>query len=161
MRADFGDEVAQLVDGVTKLDKVKYGDSAQAETIRKMIVAMSRDIRVLVIKLADRLHNMRTLRYVRQETQERVARETLDIYAPLAHRLGMNTIKWELEDLAFATLHPKIYDEIVRMVAERAPSRDQFLAEVITAGRGGPRARPRSRPPSPVGPSTTTRSTRR
>lgn len=131
VRQDFGDEVAQLVDGVTKLDKVKYGDSAQAETIRKMIVAMSRDIRVLVIKLADRLHNMRTLRYVKQETQERVARETLDIYAPLAHRLGMNTIKWELEDLAFATLHPKIYDEIVRMVAERAPSRDQFLAEVI------------------------------
>jgi len=131
VREDFGEEVAQLVDGVTKLDKVKYGDSAQAETIRKMIVAMSRDIRVLVIKLADRLHNMRTLRYVRQETQERVARETLDIYAPLAHRLGMNTIKWELEDLAFATLHPKIYDEIVRLVAERAPSRDQFLAEVI------------------------------
>ncbi|MDF1605589.1 bifunctional (p)ppGpp synthetase/guanosine-3',5'-bis(diphosphate) 3'-pyrophosphohydrolase [Nocardioides sp. YIM 152315] len=131
VRHDFGEEVAQLVDGVTKLDKVKYGDSAQAETIRKMIVAMSRDIRVLVIKLADRLHNMRTLRYVRQETQERVARETLDIYAPLAHRLGMNTIKWELEDLAFATLHPKIYDEIVRLVAERAPSRDQFLAEVI------------------------------
>jgi len=131
VRQDFGEEIAQLVDGVTKLDKVKYGDSAQAETIRKMIVAMSRDIRVLVIKLADRLHNMRTLRYVRQETQERVARETLDIYAPLAHRLGMNTIKWELEDLAFATLHPKIYDEIVRMVAERAPSRDQFLAEVI------------------------------
>ncbi|GAA1143495.1 bifunctional (p)ppGpp synthetase/guanosine-3',5'-bis(diphosphate) 3'-pyrophosphohydrolase [Nocardioides aquiterrae] len=131
VRQDFGEEIAQLVDGVTKLDKVKYGDSAQAETIRKMIVAMSRDIRVLVIKLADRLHNMRTLRYVKQETQERVARETLDIYAPLAHRLGMNTIKWELEDLAFATLHPKIYDEIVRMVAERAPSRDQFLAEVI------------------------------
>ena len=131
VRQDFGDEVARLVDGVTKLDKVKYGDSAQAETIRKMIVAMSRDTRVLVIKLADRLHNMRTLRYVKQETQERVARETLDIYAPLAHRLGMNTIKWELEDLAFATLHPKIYDEIVRMVAERAPSRDQFLAEVI------------------------------
>jgi len=131
LRADFGDEVAHLVDGVTKLDKVKYGDSAQAETIRKMIVAMSRDIRVLVIKLADRLHNMRTLRYVKQETQERVARETLDIYAPLAHRLGMNTLKWELEDLAFATLHPKIYDEIVRLVAERAPSRGQFLAQVI------------------------------
>ncbi|KRF11658.1 GTP pyrophosphokinase [Nocardioides sp. Soil797] len=131
LRSDFGDEVAVLVDGVTKLDKVQYGDSAQAETIRKMIVAMSRDIRVLVIKLADRLHNMRTLRYVKQETQERKARETLDIYAPLAHRLGMNTIKWELEDLAFATLHPKIYDEIVRMVAERAPSRDQFLSEVI------------------------------
>ncbi len=131
LRKDFGDEVAVLVDGVTKLDKVKYGDTAQAETIRKMIVAMSRDIRVLVIKLADRLHNMRTLRYLKQETQERKARETLDIYAPLAHRLGMNTLKWELEDLAFATLHPKMYDEIVRLVAERAPSRDQFLARVI------------------------------
>ncbi|MEP9385370.1 bifunctional (p)ppGpp synthetase/guanosine-3',5'-bis(diphosphate) 3'-pyrophosphohydrolase [Nocardioides sp. KR10-350] len=129
---DFGEEVALLVDGVTKLDKVVYGDSAQAETIRKMIVAMSKDIRVLVIKLADRLHNMRTLRYVPQKSQERSARETLDIYAPLAHRLGMNTIKWELEDLAFATLHPKIYDEIVRLVAERAPSRDKFLAEVIS-----------------------------
>ncbi|MGN6131320.1 MAG: HD domain-containing protein, partial [Nocardioidaceae bacterium] len=125
LRHDFGDEVALLVDGVTKLDKVKHGDSAQAETIRKMIVAMSRDIRVLVIKLADRLHNMRTLRYLRQEAQERIARETLDIYAPLAHRLGMNTLKWELEDLAFATLHLKMYDEIVRLVAERAPSRDQ------------------------------------
>ncbi|WP_370288046.1 bifunctional (p)ppGpp synthetase/guanosine-3',5'-bis(diphosphate) 3'-pyrophosphohydrolase [Nocardioides sp.] len=131
-RRDFGDEVAQLVDGVTKLDKVVYGDNAKAETIRKMIVAMSRDIRVLVIKLADRLHNMRTLRFVPQRSQERIARETLDIYAPLAHRLGMNTIKWELEDLAFATLHPKIYDEIVRLVAERAPSRDSFLAEVIS-----------------------------
>jgi GTP pyrophosphokinase len=131
LRHDFGEEVALLVDGVTKLDKVKYGDSAQAETIRKMIVAMSRDIRVLVIKLADRLHNMRTLRYLKQDTQERKARETLEIFAPLAHRLGMNTLKWELEDLAFATLHPKIYDEIVRLVAERAPSRDQFLARVI------------------------------
>ncbi len=131
LREEFGEEVALLVDGVTKLDKVKFGDSAQAETIRKMIVAMSRDIRVLVIKLADRLHNMRTLRYVKRESQERTARETLDIYAPLAHRLGMNTIKWELEDLAFATLHPKIYDEIVRLVAERAPSRDKFLSQVI------------------------------
>jgi guanosine-3',5'-bis(diphosphate) 3'-pyrophosphohydrolase len=131
LRADFGEEVAQLVDGVTKLDKVSYGDSAQSETIRKMIVAMSRDIRVLVIKLADRLHNMRTLRYLKQDTQERKARETLEIFAPLAHRLGMNTLKWELEDLAFATLHPKIYDEIVRLVAERAPSRDQFLTEVV------------------------------
>jgi GTP diphosphokinase / guanosine-3',5'-bis(diphosphate) 3'-diphosphatase len=130
LRSDFGDEVAQLVDGVTKLDKVQYGETAQAETIRKMIVAMARDIRVLVIKLADRLHNMRTVRYVKQSTQVRQATESLDVYAPLAHRLGMNTIKWELEDLAFATLHPKIYDEIVRMVAERAPSRDQFLAQV-------------------------------
>ncbi len=136
LRSDFGDEVALLVDGVTKLDKVKYGDSAHAETIRKMIVAMSKDIRVLVIKLADRLHNMRTLRYVKQETQERKSRETLEIYAPLAHRLGMNTLKWELEDLAFATMHPKIYDEIVRLVAERAPSRDQFLAQVINQVEG-------------------------
>ncbi len=131
LRGDFGDEVVQLVDGVTKLDKVKYGDTAQSETIRKMVVAMSRDIRVLVIKLADRLHNMRTLRYLRQDKQERIARETLEIFAPLAHRLGMNTIKWELEDLAFATLHPKVYDEIVRLVADRAPSREQFLERVI------------------------------
>ena len=146
---------------MTKLDKVKYGDSAQAETIRKMIVAMSRDIRVLVIKLADRLHNMRTLRYVQQETQERIARETLDIYAPLAHRLGMNTIKWELEDLAFATLHPKIYDEIVRMVAERAPSRDQFLGRGDRPGREGPaRGQDQGDGHRPAR-STTTRSTRR
>jgi len=130
-RTEFGDEVAQLVDGVTKLDKVKYGDSTQSETIRKMVIAMSRDIRVLVIKLADRLHNMRTLRFLRQDKQERIARETVEIYAPLAHRLGMNTIKWELEDLSFATLHPKVYDEIVRLVADRAPSREEFLDRVI------------------------------
>ncbi|MGV3564669.1 MAG: HD domain-containing protein, partial [Nocardioides sp.] len=127
---DFGDEVARLVDGVTKLDKVVYGDSAQAETIRKMIVAMSRDIRVLVIKLADRLHNMRTLRFVPQKSQERTARETLDIYAPLAHRLGMNTIKWQLEDLSFAALYPKVYEEIVRMVGDRTPEREKSLGVI-------------------------------
>ncbi len=131
LRVDFGDEVARLVDGVTKLDKVTYGEHTEGETIRKMIVAMSRDIRVLVIKLADRLHNMRTLRYLKQSTQERKARETLEIYAPLAHRLGMNTLKWELEDLAFGTLHPKMYDEIVRLVADRSPSRDNYLKRVI------------------------------
>ena len=131
LRSDFGDEVVHLVDGVTKLDKVNYGETAQSETIRKMVVAMSRDIRVLVIKLADRLHNMRTLRYLRQDKQERIARETIEIFAPLAHRLGMNTIKWELEDLAFATLHPKVYDEIVRLVADRAPSREEFLERVV------------------------------
>ncbi|MCO7219568.1 bifunctional (p)ppGpp synthetase/guanosine-3',5'-bis(diphosphate) 3'-pyrophosphohydrolase, partial [Klenkia sp. PcliD-1-E] len=130
---DFGPEVAHLVDGVTKIDKVQFGDGAQAETIRKMIVAMARDPRVLVIKLADRLHNMRTLRFLPPEKQEKKARETLEILAPLAHRLGMNTIKWELEDLAFATLYPKRYDEIVRLVAERAPSRDTYLAEVTSA----------------------------
>ena len=130
LRRDFGDEVALLVDGVTKLDKVTYGQAAQAETVRKMVVAMARDIRVLVIKLADRLHNARTWRYVSLDSAQRKARETLEIYAPLAHRLGMNTIKWELEDLSFATLYPKMYDEIARLVAEQAPSRDEYLARV-------------------------------
>jgi GTP diphosphokinase / guanosine-3',5'-bis(diphosphate) 3'-diphosphatase len=131
VKRDFDAEVAHLVDGVTKLDKVKYGDAAEAETIRKMIVAMARDPRVLVIKLADRLHNMRTLRFLKPDKQERIARQTLEVLAPLAHRLGMNTVKWELEDLAFATLYPKRYDEIVRLVAERAPSRDTYLARVV------------------------------
>jgi GTP diphosphokinase / guanosine-3',5'-bis(diphosphate) 3'-diphosphatase len=130
LRRDFGDTVAMLVDGVTKLDKVKFGEAAQAETVRKMVVAMAKDPRVLVIKLADRLHNMRTMRYLKREKQEKKARETLEIYAPLAHRLGMNTIKWELEDLAFAILYPKMYDEIVRLVAERAPKRDEYLTTV-------------------------------
>ncbi len=131
LRDDFGDVIAALVDGVTKLDKVKYGEAAEAETVRKMVVAMSRDIRVLVIKLADRLHNMRTLRYLPRAKQERKARETLEIFAPLAHRLGMNTLKWELEDLAFQTLYPKRFDEIARLVSERAPRRDVYLQEVI------------------------------
>ncbi|MFE2599196.1 RelA/SpoT family protein [Streptomyces sp. NPDC059396] len=130
LRRDFGEQVALLVDGVTKLDKVKFGEAAQAETVRKMVVAMAKDPRVLVIKLADRLHNMRTMRYLKRDKQEKKARETLEIYAPLAHRLGMNTIKWELEDLAFAILYPKMYDEIVRLVAERAPKRDEYLAIV-------------------------------
>jgi GTP pyrophosphokinase len=133
LREDFGDEVAALVDGVTKLDRVKYGQATAAETVRKMVVAMARDIRVLVIKLADRLHNMRTLRWMPPEKQESKARETLEIYAPLAHRLGMNTMKWELEDLAFATLYPKMYDEIVRLVGQRAPERDTYLAAVKDA----------------------------
>ncbi|MDN5766640.1 MAG: bifunctional (p)ppGpp synthetase/guanosine-3',5'-bis(diphosphate) 3'-pyrophosphohydrolase [Humibacillus sp.] len=132
LRRDFGEEIAMLVDGVTKLDKVTYGEAAQAETVRKMVIAMARDIRVLVIKLADRLHNARTWRYVSAESAKRKANETLEIYAPLAHRLGMNTIKWELEDLSFMTLYPKVYDEIVRLVAERAPAREQYLAGVRT-----------------------------
>ncbi|MEL4357974.1 bifunctional (p)ppGpp synthetase/guanosine-3',5'-bis(diphosphate) 3'-pyrophosphohydrolase [Luteococcus sp. H154] len=130
LTADFGEEVALLVDGVTKLDKVTYGESAKAETLRKMVIAMSRDIRVLVIKLADRLHNMRTISFLRPDKQARIANETLEIFAPLAHRLGMNAVKWELEDLSFAAMHPKIYDEIVRLVAQEAPQRERQLREV-------------------------------
>jgi guanosine-3',5'-bis(diphosphate) 3'-pyrophosphohydrolase len=131
VRADFGDEIAMLVDGVTKLDKLKYGDSAQAETVRKMVVAMSKDIRVLVIKLADRLHNARTWGFVPEESAKRKAQETLEIYAPLAHRLGIQTIKWELEDLSFAVLHPKLYVEIDSLVRDRTPQREEFVQAVI------------------------------
>ena len=130
LRQKFGDEIAMLVDGVTKLDKVTYGDAAQAETVRKMVIAMARDIRVLVIKLADRLHNARTWRYVSAESAHCKAAETLEIYAPLAHRLGMNTIKWELEDLSFATLYSKVYNEIVSLVADRSPAREEYLRVV-------------------------------
>ena len=133
IKAEFGDEVTSLVDGVTKLDKLTYGPTAEAETLRKMVVAMSRDIRVLVIKLADRLHNARTWEFVASETAQRKARETIDIYAPLAHRLGMNAIKWELEDLSFKTLEPKKFEEIERLVGERSPARDLLTAEVISA----------------------------
>ncbi|MEU7868513.1 bifunctional (p)ppGpp synthetase/guanosine-3',5'-bis(diphosphate) 3'-pyrophosphohydrolase [Dactylosporangium sp. NPDC049140] len=130
MQVDFGGEVTLLVDGVTKLDKVKLGDAAKAETIRKMVVAMAKDPRVLVIKLADRLHNMRTLTFLPRPKQEQKAKETLEILAPLAHRLGMNTIKWELEDLAFRTLFPKRFDEISRLIAEHTPQRDSLLRSV-------------------------------
>lgn len=132
LKTDFGAEVATLVDGVTKLDKLTYGPTAEAETVRKMVVAMSRDIRVLVIKLADRLHNARTWKFVDPESAERKARETLDIYAPLAHRLGMNAVKWELEDLSFEMLEPKKFHEIARLVAERNPSREALSLDVIS-----------------------------
>ena len=131
LTADFGEEVAMLVDGVTKLDKVKFGDNAQAETVRKMVVAMSKDIRVLVIKLADRLHNARTWAFVPEESARRKAQETLEIYAPLAHRLGINTIKWELEDISFSVLYPKVYEEIVNLVKQRTPKRAEFIESVI------------------------------
>ncbi|UDL77132.1 RelA/SpoT family protein [Corynebacterium uberis] len=130
LSAEFGDEVARLVDGVTKLDKVALGAAAEAETIRKMIVAMAQDPRVLVIKVADRLHNMRTMRFLPPEKQAKKARQTLEVIAPLAHRLGMASLKWELEDLSFAILYPKKYDEIVRLVADRAPQRDHALAQI-------------------------------
>src|SRR3712207_1894835 len=125
----FGDEVAEIVDGVTKLGNLPSGnlEEAQAESLRKMIVAMSRDVRVIIIKLADRLHNMRTLAYLKRETQLRKATETLEIYAPLAHRLGIYSVKWELEDLAFATLHPRRYEEIKRLVAARRGDREAFI----------------------------------
>jgi guanosine-3',5'-bis(diphosphate) 3'-pyrophosphohydrolase len=135
VQADFGDEIAMLVDGVTKLDKLKYGDSAQAETVRKMVVAMSKDIRVLVIKLADRLHNARTWGFVPEASAVRKATETLEIYAPLAHRLGIQAIKLELEDLSFAVLHPKLYVEIESLVSKRTPQREHFVQEVIDAVR--------------------------
>ncbi|WP_282938991.1 bifunctional (p)ppGpp synthetase/guanosine-3',5'-bis(diphosphate) 3'-pyrophosphohydrolase [Corynebacterium auriscanis] len=130
LTADFGAEVARLVDGVTKLDKMVLGSAAEAETIRKMIVAIANDPRVLVIKVADRLHNMRTMRFLPPEKQAKKARQTLEVIAPLAHRLGMATVKWELEDLSFAILYPKKYDEIVRMVADRAPKRNSYIADV-------------------------------
>src|SRR6195952_3783555 len=133
LRKDFGDEVAMLVDGVTKLDKLKYGDSAQAETVRKMVVAMSKDIRVLVIKLADRLQNARTWGFVEEASATRKAQETLEIYAPLAHRLGIQAIKWELEDLSFSVLYPKLYVEIETLVRQRTPQREEFVQQVIDA----------------------------
>lgn len=131
LAAEYGEPIAALVDGVTKLDKVRYGEFAQSETLRKMLVAMSRDIRVLLIKLADRLHNARTWRFVPSSSAKNKARETLEIYAPLAHRLGMNMVKWELEELSFKTLYPEIYEEIDHLVAERAPQRDVYLRDVI------------------------------
>ncbi|PKU97737.1 RelA/SpoT family protein [Bifidobacterium pseudolongum] len=130
-RAEFGDTVTGLVDGVTKLTKMDYGDSAQAETIRKMVVAMSRDVRVLVVKLADRVHNARTWRYVKPSSAQKKARETLDVYAPLANRLGMNAIKTELEELSFKVLYPKIYNEIVMLVAHRAGQREVYLKQIV------------------------------
>lgn len=130
-RAEFGDTITGLVDGVTKLSKMDYGEQAQAETIRKMVVAMSRDVRVLVVKLADRVHNARTWRYVKQSSAQKKARETLDVYAPLANRLGMNAIKTELEELSFKTLYPKIYNEIVVLVARRAGAREVYLKQIL------------------------------
>ena len=134
---DFGAAVALIVDGVTKLDRLQFDskEAQQAATVRKMLVAMASDWRVLIIKLADRLHNMRTLSVMPEWKQRRTAQETLDIYAPLAHRLGIQEVKWQLEDLAFTTLHPKRYAEIEQMVASRAPLRDEFLARVLVSVR--------------------------
>src|ERR671926_261521 len=131
VRSEFGDEVARLVDGVTKLTRVQFQsrEQAEAENYRKMIVAMAEDERVILIKLADRLHNLRQIEYLGKQKQLQKARETLEVYAPLAHRLGIHALKWELEDLAFATLHPRKYDEIKTMVAERRADRQEHVRE--------------------------------
>ncbi len=133
IEAEFGPDVAAIVDGVTKLDRIRF-DSRQAQqaaTMRKMLVAMAKDPRVLLIKLADRLHNMQTIAAMPEWKQKRSAQETLDIYAPLAHRFGIQDIRWQLEDLAFAALHPRRYAEIEQMVATRAPEREIYLAQVL------------------------------
>ncbi|HEX2702599.1 MAG TPA: HD domain-containing protein, partial [Solirubrobacteraceae bacterium] len=129
----FGPDVASLVDGVTKLTGITFSsrDEAQAENYRKMIVAMASDVRVVLIKLADRLHNMRTLGALPKQKQLEKARETLEIYAPIAHRLGIHAIKWELEDLSFAVLHPRKYAEIKGLVAQQREERERYVA---TAG---------------------------
>jgi len=134
---EFGPAVASIVDGVTKLDRLRFDskEAQQSATIRKMLMAMAKDWRVLLIKLADRLHNMRTIAAMPEAKQRRTATETLEIYAPLAHRFGIQEIKWQLEDLAFATLHPKRYAEIDQMVAVRAPEREIYLTQVLEATR--------------------------
>jgi len=131
VRQEFGDEVARLVEGVTKLTRISFQsrEQAEAENYRKMIVAMSEDVRVILIKLADRLHNMRTIEYLGKQKQIQKAKETLEVYAPLAHRLGIHTLKWELEDLSFQTLHPRKFEEIKTMVAERRADREGHVAE--------------------------------
>jgi len=133
LERDFGPDVAMIVDGVTKLDRLSFDskEDQQAASMRKMLVALAKDLRVLIIKLADRLHNMRTLAALPDHKQQRTARETLDIYAPLAHRLGMEEVKVQLEDLALATLHPKRYSQIDQMVQDRSPERDLYLTQMI------------------------------
>jgi GTP pyrophosphokinase len=137
LEAMFGADVAAIVDGVTKLDRLQFDsrEAAQAATMRKMLVAMAKDVRVLLIKLADRLHNMRTIASLPEAKQKRIAQETIDIYAPLAHRLGIQDVKWQLEDLAFAVLHPKRYAEIEAMVLQHAGERQAYLADVIASVR--------------------------
>jgi len=137
LASEFGADVAAIVDGVTKLDRLQFDskEAQQAATMRKMLVAMAKDVRVLLIKLADRLHNMRTIASLPEAKQKRIAQETLDIYAPLAHRLGIQDVKWQLEDLAFAVLHPKRYAAIEAMVLLHAGEREEYLADVIGAVR--------------------------
>jgi guanosine-3',5'-bis(diphosphate) 3'-pyrophosphohydrolase len=135
----FGSEIAELVDGVTKLSQYSPANTQedkQAENFRKMVVAMSKDIRVLLVKLADRIHNMRTLDHMKPEKQERIARETLDIYAPLANRLGIGWLKSELEDLSFKYLDPAEYEGLTSKIQSRVKEREQFVQEVVDLLRG-------------------------
>src|SRR2546421_5741592 len=131
VRAEFGDEIAKLVEGVTKLTRVQFQsrEQAEAENYRKLIIAMAEDVRVILIKLADRLHNLREIEYLGKQKQVQKAKETLEVYAPLAHRLGIHALKWELEDLAFETLHPRKYEEIKAMVTERRADREGHVSE--------------------------------
>jgi guanosine-3',5'-bis(diphosphate) 3'-pyrophosphohydrolase len=131
VRSEFGDDIAKLVDGVTKLTRIQFQsrEQAEAENYRKLIVAMAEDARVILIKLADRLHNMRTIEYLGKQKQIQKAKEAVEVYAPLAHRLGIHALKWELEDLAFQTLHPRKYEEIKAMVAERRADREEHVNE--------------------------------
>ena len=154
--------MAPLVDGVTKLERIQFDsrEAQQAATMRKMLVAMAKDLRVLVIKLADRLHNMRTIAGMPHDKQQRIAQETLDIYAPLAHRLGIQEIKQQLEDLSFAALHPKRYAELDHLVATRTPEREVFLAQAVAEIRARLTSSG-SRPTSPGAASTCGASTRR
>ena len=162
LEGDFGTDVATIVDGVTKLDRLQFDskEAQQSATLRKMLVAMAKDIRVLLIKLADRLHNMRTIASLPDAKQRRIAQETLDIYAPLAHRLGIADVKWQLEDLAFAVLHPKRYAEIEQMVAARSPSVPSTSKRCSRRSRRDSQSST-SRPRCAAARSTTGRSTRR